>query len=105
MSEYHFGLSSFVGELWIDHKKVFVKPTDVSVEFISAQKFEWLIADASGRIVKTVRVNEIHGGWTGINLPSLGLYQNYRIGFRSIVPGTTQIKQGEVTFGRRGLRE
>jgi hypothetical protein len=98
MNEYYFGLSSFVGELWIDNKRVFVRPVNVSVEFSNSQTFEWLIADVFGRIVKTVRVNQIHWGWTSINLPSLGLHQNYSIGFKSIVPARMQIKQGEVTF-------
>jgi hypothetical protein len=100
---YNFGSSSFVGERWIDHKRVFVQPVNVSVEFSSTQTFEWLIADVFGRIVKTVRVNQIHGGWTSINLPSLGLYQNYSIGFKSIVPARMQITKGEVTFGQQLL--
>jgi hypothetical protein len=100
---YYFGLRSYVDVGWIGHKRVFVQPVDVSVEFSNTQTFEWMIADGFGRIVRTIRVNQIRG-WTSINLPSLGLNQNYSIGFRSIVPARMLIKKGEVTFGPPSLQ-
>lgn len=37
-----------------------------------------------------------HGGWTGVNLASLGLSGDYSIGFRNTSTGTKSMKQGDV---------
>jgi hypothetical protein len=100
MKEYHFKTSSFKNELWIRQKSIFEKLNGVDVEFISPGAFDWVIADPNGKEIKTVRNMNEHGGWTSIHLPSLGLYNNYSIGFRK-ANGTPimNIKQGVVSYG------
>lgn len=98
MPSHRFGEGSFSNELWIANKRVFSQPTDVTVEIITRSTFDWLFADPEGNIVKTSRVDD-HSGWTGVNLPSLGLFGDYSIGFRNAGSGTIQIKQGEVLHG------
>jgi hypothetical protein len=84
--------------LWIADKRVFKKPTSVNVEFVSADPFDWVIADASGKEVKTVPDDNSHGhgGWTGLHFASLGLYGDYSIGFRSSSSKPQEIKQGDI---------
>jgi len=91
-----FGSGSFKNELWVSGKKVFTKPVGADVEFITSGAFEWIIADDNGVLVKTVRHDNAHGGWTSIDFPSLGLYHDYSIGFRNISGGEKKIKQGTV---------
>jgi hypothetical protein len=55
-----------------------------------------VFADASGKEVRTVRHKNEHGGWTSIDLASLGLYGDYSIGFRNISSRTQRIKQVDV---------
>jgi hypothetical protein len=71
------------------------KPTGVDVEFVTAGAFDWVIADAKGVEVKTVRHSN-PGGWTSLDFASLGLYDDYSIGFRNASAGEKQIKQGDV---------
>lgn len=92
--DYQFGPANFKTEIWIDNKKVFTKPSGVDVEFVTAGAFDWVIADAQGKEVKTVRHANEHGGWTGINFASLGLYSDYSIGFRNASDHEQKIKQG-----------
>ncbi len=94
--DYHFGPSSFTKEIWLKDKAVFNKPRGVDVEFVTAGAVDWIIADAMGKEVLTVRSKNEHGGWTGIDFASLGLYANYSIGFRNVSSGEKQIKQGDV---------
>jgi len=96
--DFHFGSASFTKELWIDNKRLFKKPKGVDVEFVTAGAFDWVFADADGKEVKTVRHKNDHGGWTGIDFASLGLYKDYSIGFRNASSGEQQIKQGDVHF-------
>jgi hypothetical protein len=93
---YHFGPATFKTEFWINNKAVFKKPKNVNVEFVTAGAFDWVIADSSGHEVKTVRHKNEHGGWTGIDFASLGLYQDYSIGFRNASGNEQEIKQGDV---------
>lgn len=95
-TEYDFDSLSFTADVWIGNKIVFHNPIDVDVEFITADPFEWIIADSQGNIVRTVKHPNAHGGWTSIDLPSLGLYKDYSIGFRNDGSSGQQIKQGEV---------
>ena len=94
--DYHFEAGSFTREMWIKNKAVFTKPVGVDVEFVSAGAFDWVFADANGKEVRTLRANNEHGGWTGMNFASLGLFGDYSIGFRSASSGDKQIKQGDV---------
>jgi hypothetical protein len=94
--DYHFEAGSFTNEMWINNKAVFAKPRGVDVEFITAGAFDWVIADENGKEVKTLRAKNEHGGWTGINFASLGLFGNYSIGFRNASQGEKQVKQGDV---------
>jgi hypothetical protein len=96
---HHFGAGSFQHELWIASKKVFPKLKGVDVEFITGGPWEWLIAESTGSVVKTVRYDKPNGGWTGIDLPSLGLYGDYSIGFRNASAEEKKIKQGDVRYG------
>jgi hypothetical protein len=99
MKEYHFGASSFRNELWIRQKAVFDKPDGVDVEFLSAGAFDWIVADPDGKPIKTVRNHNEHGGWASIHLPSLGLYNDYSIGFRKANDTPLmKIKQGVVSY-------
>lgn len=94
--DYHFGPGSFTNEMWINNKAVFTKPVGVDVEFVTAGAFDWVFADANGKEVRTLRVKNEHGLWTGMNFASLGLFGDYSIGFRNASPGEKQIKQGDV---------
>jgi hypothetical protein len=96
--DYDFGSASFTKELWIDNKRVFKKPKGVDVEFITAGAFDWVFADGTGKEVRTLRHKNEHGGWTGMNFASLGLYGDYSIGFRNAASEEQQIKQGNVHF-------
>ena len=98
MTTFHFGSGSFTNELWIDNKRLFAKPTAVDVEFTTGGAFDWIIADATGAVVKVQRHANTSAGWTSIHLPSLGLFADYSIGFRNAAPGLRQIKQGDVTY-------
>ena len=93
---YHFGSASFTTEMWVNNKAVFTKPKGVDVEFTSTGAFDWVFADADGKEVRTLRAKNEHGGWTGMNFASLGLYGNYSIGFRNASPGEKKIKQGDI---------
>jgi hypothetical protein len=93
---YHFGSATFKTEMWINNKAVFTKPAGVDVEFVTAGAFDWVIADAQGKEVKTVRHKNEHGGWTGIDFSSLGLSGDYSIGFRNASSGEQEIKQGDI---------
>ena len=94
--EHKFGSATFMKEWWIDNKKVFTSPSSVDVEFVNAGIFDFVVADPSGKEVKTVRAKNDHGGWTSINFSSEGLYGDYSIGFRNQSNGKLQIKQGVV---------
>lgn len=91
------GPGSFTNELWVAKKKVFPKLKSVNVEFLSLGEWDWMIADSAGAVVKTVRYKG--SGWTSIDLPSLGLYGSYSVGFRNASPGEKKIRGGDVTFG------
>ena len=92
----HFGPATFKTEFWINNKTVFKKPKNVNVEFVTAGAFDWVFADSSGHEVKTVPTKNEHGGWTGIDFASQGLYQDYSIGFRNASGKDQEIKQGDV---------
>jgi hypothetical protein len=94
--EHQFGPATLKTEWWIDNKKVFKSPSSVDVEFVNAGAFDFVIADASGKEVKTVRAKNEHGGWTSIHFSSEGLYKDYSIGFRNQSDGELQLKQGVV---------
>ncbi|EPR11573.1 hypothetical protein M527_02440 [Sphingobium indicum IP26] len=98
MSDHHFGSGSFTKELWIANKRVFQNCSGVDVEFVTPGTFDWIIADASGKEVKSVAHINKTGGWTSIDLPSQGLYGHYSVGFRNTSGGTKEIKQGDVYF-------
>lgn len=98
MANYNFGASSFTNELWIAQKRVFEKPKGVDVEFVNAGPFDWVFADANGAIVKTLRHENPHSGWTSVDLPSLGLYQNYSVGFRNCSGHELRIKSGTLRY-------
>jgi hypothetical protein len=96
MVDYHFGSGTFDSELWIDGKRVFKRPIGVDVEFTTAGAFEWIFADATGAILKKIRHENAHGGWTSINFASLGLYDDYSIGFENASGSKLTVKQGDV---------
>jgi hypothetical protein len=96
MSTQHFGSATFDREYWINGKAVFSKPIGVNVEFVNSGAFDWVFADSTGAEVKTLHSENAHGGWTGMDFASLGLYDNYSIGFRNAAAGQRQIKQIDV---------
>ena len=95
MASEHFGSGKFKAELWIAQKKIFSEPKGVDVEIVPICTFEWLFADKDGKLVRTLAANG-GGGWTGVDLPSLGLFGDYSIGFRNTGAGEITIKQGDV---------
>jgi|SRR5580700_5652960 hypothetical protein len=94
--DYHFEAGSFAKEMWLNNKAVFKQPRGVNVEFVTAGAFDWVFADSTGKEIKTLREKNEHGGWLGMDFPSLGLYGDYSIGFRNASAGTQQVKQGDV---------
>ncbi len=90
-------LPPLTDELWVNNKSIFKEPKGVNVEFVTAGAFDWVFADASGKEVRTRRDKNEHGGWTGVDLPSLGLYGDYSIGFRNVSPREQRIKEVDVT--------
>lgn len=96
MTAYHFGTGSFATELWISSKMIFKRPISVDVEFSTAGPFDWLFANRGGAIVKSLRHDNSHGGWTSINFASLGLYDDYAIGFQNVTTSQQIVKQGDV---------
>lgn len=94
-----FGGGSFEHELWISNKKIFHRPTDVNVEFVSSGDFEWIFADVNGNEVRTLKQSNPTGLWHSVNLPSLGLHGDFSIGFRNDSPGPKTLKQGDVLYG------
>lgn len=100
MAEYVFGRSTFTNEIWVDNKRVFTGLKEVNVEIEGPGNWDWLIADANGQVVKTLRVTD-PGGWTSINLFSLGLSGDYSVGFRNASDqgGTRVIRNGSVEYG------
>ena len=99
MQTHHFNAGSFTVQLWIAGKRVFPKLKGVDVEFVNAGAWDWVIADTQGKVVKTLRHANSHGGWTSIDLPSLGLYGDFRIGFRNVGASEKKLKQGDVHYG------
>ena len=97
-NDVHFEAASFTKEIWIKDKTVFKRPKGVDVEFVTSGAFDWVLGDATGTEVRTVRAKNEHGGWTSINFPSLGLFGDYSIGFRNASDKQQQIKQGDVHF-------
>lgn len=95
---HHFGAGSFKNELWIKQKEIFKKPIGVDVEFITPGAFDWLLADESGALVRTLRESNAGGKWCSMDFASLGLYDNYSIGFRNVSGGEKRIKQGDVRY-------
>jgi hypothetical protein len=98
MEDYHFGAFTFSQEYWINNKKVFIKPKNVHIEVVNSGDFYWLFADEKGKEVRTLHQGKAGGGWTSVNLFSLGLSDNYSIGFRNNSPGERQFKQGDIDF-------
>lgn len=98
MKEHKFGAASFKIELWIDNKRVFEKPKRIDVEFITAGAFDWVIADEKGTEIRQVRHENLNGGWTSLDLNSLGLFNNYSIGFRNASASEQKLKQGIIYF-------
>jgi hypothetical protein len=96
MSTQHFGSATFDKVYWINSKAIFPKPIGVDVEYVNSGAFDWLFADSTGAEVKTLHSKNEHGGWTSMNFASLGLYEDYSIGFRNAAPGERQIKQIDV---------
>jgi hypothetical protein len=96
---HHFGAGSFKNELWIAEKRVFEKLRGVDVELVTAGAFDWVIGDAAGKEVRTVRHANNNGGWTSIDLPSLGLHGDFSIGIRNASSKELSLKQGEVAYG------
>ena len=94
---HNFGAGSFTSELWIASKRVFPNLKGVNVEFLTTGEWDWVIADTGGVVVKTVR-HAGPGGWTSIDLPSLGLYGSHSIGFRNASPGVKKIRAGDLTY-------
>lgn len=93
---YHFNEGNFKNELWIGGKRTFKNLKEVNVEFVTSGKWEWIIADSAGIVVKSVPHDG--GGWTSIHLPSLGLYGDHSIGFRNLSTGEKKIRSGDVTY-------
>ncbi|WP_417878082.1 hypothetical protein [Vibrio sp.] len=96
MARYTFGESEFTNILWIKNKDLFIKPDQVNVEFTNSGNVYFIVEDTNGNIVKEVKHDR--GGWTSFHLPSLGLYDNYYLGFRNADSGTRIIKQGDVEY-------
>lgn len=96
MGTRHFGSAAFDKDYWMDGKAVFSKPIGVDVEFVTTGEFDWIFADTNGVEVKTSHCENLHGGWTSIDLASLGLFDDYSIGFRNASSGKHQIKQIDV---------
>jgi len=94
---YNFGNGSFNNELWIAGKRVFPKLKGVNVEFLTGGDWDWLIANSAGTVVKTVR-HSGPTGWTSIDLPSLGLFGDFSVGFRNASAGQKRIRGGDVTY-------
>lgn len=94
---FHFGNGTFSSELWIANKRVFANLKEVNVEFLSGDLWDWVINDASGNLVKIVRHHGL-SGWTSIDLPSLGLYGAFSIGFRNASSSEKIIRGGDVNF-------
>lgn len=89
----HFGSAAFDKEYWVNNKAVFSRPIGVDVEFVAAGALDWVFADAKGVEVRTLHSANAHGGWTSMDFASLGLYDDYSIGFRNAGNGQRQIKQ------------
>ena len=96
MAIHHFKRGSFKKELWIDKKTVYTKPVGVDVEFTTAGAFEWVFADRSGRVVRTLSNANHNGGWKSVDFASLGMFGDYSIGFRNASSGKQRIKHGDV---------
>jgi hypothetical protein len=98
MSQTHkFGTGTFSNELWIANKKVFHNLKGDDVDFLTGGAWDWIIADSTGTVVKTVR-NTGLSGWTSIDLPSLGLFGDHSIGFRNASAGAKKIRAGDLTY-------
>ena len=95
MANHHFGAGIFKKELWISQKQVFRNVIRVDVEFIVSGSFDWVFADENGKEIRTLR-SKAPGSWTGVNLPSLGLFQDYSIGFRNAGTNELKFKQGDI---------
>lgn len=93
-----FGNGTFTNELWIAGKRVFENLKSANVEFLTGGEWDWLIADSSGVVVKTIR-HVGPGGWASIDLPSQGIYGSHSLGFRSASPGIKKIRGGDLTYG------
>lgn len=93
-----FGPGSFANLLWVANKRVFERLEGADVEMTTNGDFEWLLADATGSVVKAVTA--AGGGWTSIHLPSLG-FHNFEgsLGFRNPGAGSKQLKDVVVRFG------
>ncbi|CAH1906095.1 conserved hypothetical protein [Candidatus Nitrotoga sp. HW29] len=96
MTTHHFGQGSFKNELWVNNNSVFKKPIGVDVEFVGAGAFDWVFDDENGKEIRTLREENAHGGWHSMDFKSLGLFNNYSIGFRNVSPSELTIKQGDV---------
>jgi hypothetical protein len=95
--ETSFGAATFTKELWLNNGELVTNPTAIDVESVTAGAFALEIIDESGTVkVHNVAKNE-HGGWTGWDFPSLGIYTGkYKLRFVNASSGTRQIKQGVI---------
>lgn len=94
---HNFGSGSFTSELWIASKRVFPKLKGVNVEFLTGGQWDWVIANSTGVVVKTIR-HDGPSGWTSIDLPSLGLFGDHSIGFRNASVGAKKIRAGDLAY-------
>lgn len=95
---HHFGNATFNTLIWVDNARLFTRLKSIDVEFLSAGAFAWIFSDKLGNEVKSVPYPNEQGGWTSIHLPSLGLFGDFKVGFRNASSGPKKIKQGDVTF-------
>lgn len=76
---------------------MFPNLTNANVEFLTNAEWDWIVADSGGTVVKSVRHSG--GGWTSIDLPSLGIYGEHSLGFRNVSGGEKKIRGGDLTYG------
>lgn len=94
------GSGSFTSEQWIANKRIFTKLKGVNVEFLTGGQWDWVIANSTGGVVRAVRHDGL-GGWTSIDLPSLGSYGNHSIGFRNASLMAKKFRAGDIAYDYR----
>jgi len=94
-AEINFGAASYTHQFLLNGGAPITNPLRVDVESENAGAFALEVLDASGAVKASNTAKNEHGGWTGWDLPSLGIPNgSFKLRFTNKASGTRMIHGG-----------